>query len=78
MELKVSFRREDHKKEAGNWTRDTTVIWIDVLVDGTNNDISPKLFISGPTSDIGHLDPNVHSMADYREAMGMKAPRTVK
>jgi hypothetical protein len=71
MKLEVKFRREDHKGIVSPYTlgKDTTYIYIDVLVDGVSEGrTSPILFISGFTRDIGHLDPNINSFEEYRQS----------
>lgn len=69
MKLEAKFRRED-VPPARAWQKGLTYIYIDISVDGVyEGAVSPKLFISGWTRDIGHLDPNVHSFEDYRAAI---------
>jgi len=68
MKLEAKFRRED-KEPRRPGGHETTTIWIDILVDDDSSQVSSKVFISGYTSDIGHLDPNTNSLEEYREAV---------
>lgn len=66
MKLAAKFTRKDATQNGTPYT----YIFIHVAVEGVDKgEVSPILFISGPTSHIGHLNPDTNSFEEYYTAI---------